>query len=63
MPYTQHHTRSEHTGEQEPGGPGHRTRNTTHGACTPAAQNKARRSRAGTTRKTHTKGGKSRTEA
>ena len=35
----QHHTQKVHTGEQEPGGPGHRTRNTTHRACTPAAQN------------------------
>ena len=34
-PYTQHHTQSVHTGEQEPGGPGHRTRNTTHRACAP----------------------------
>ena len=40
-PYTQHHTQSVHTGEQEPGGQGHRTRNTTHRACTPAAQNTA----------------------
>ena len=32
---TQHITPSEHTGEQEPSGPGHRTRNTTHTAGTP----------------------------
>ena len=31
----QHNTRSEHTGEQEPSGPGHRSRNTTHRAGTP----------------------------
>ena len=37
----QHRTQGVHGGEQEPGGPGHRTRNTTHGACTPAAQNTA----------------------
>ena len=27
-----------HTGEQEPSGPGHRTRNTTHRACTPESR-------------------------
>ena len=37
----QHRTQGVHGGEQEPGGPGHRTRNTTHGACTTAAQNTA----------------------
>ena len=37
----QHRTQGVHGGEQEPGGPGHRTHNTTHGACTPAAQNTA----------------------
>ena len=31
---TQHNTPNEHTGEQEPSGPGHGTRNTTHGAGT-----------------------------
>ena len=34
-PCTQHHTQGVQRGEQEPGGPGHRTRNTTHRACTP----------------------------
>ena len=34
-PYTQHNPRSGRTGEQEPSGPGHRTRNTTHRASTP----------------------------
>ena len=34
-PHTQHNTRSGHTGEQEPSGPGHRKRNTTHRAGTP----------------------------
>ena len=32
--HTQHNTPSRHTGEQEPSGPGHRTRNTTHRAST-----------------------------
>ena len=31
----QNNTPSGHSGEQEPGGPGHRTRNTTHRAGTP----------------------------
>ena len=31
----QHHAQDVHTGEQEPGGPGRRTRNTTHRACRP----------------------------
>ena len=31
-PYTQHNPLSGRTGEQEPSGPGHRTRNTTHRA-------------------------------
>ena len=31
----QHNTQSGHTGEQEPSGPGQRTRNTTHQAGTP----------------------------
>ena len=30
-----HSTRSEHTGQQESSGPGHRTRRTTHRAGTP----------------------------
>ena len=34
-PTQQHNTPSGHTGEQEPGGPGRRTRNTTHRAGTP----------------------------
>ena len=34
-PHTQHNAPSEHTGEQEPCGPGHRTRNTRHWAGTP----------------------------
>ena len=34
-PYTQQNTPSGHIGEQEPGGPGHRTRKTTHRAGTP----------------------------
>ena len=29
-PHTQHNTQSKHTGEQEPSGQGHRTRNATH---------------------------------
>ena len=29
-PHTQHHTQDMHAGEQEPGGPGHRTRGTAH---------------------------------
>ena len=33
--YTQHNPPSGRTGEQEPSGPGHRTRNTTHRASTP----------------------------
>ena len=33
-PQKQHNTPSRHTGEQEPGGPGHRTHNTTHRAGT-----------------------------
>ena len=33
--HTQHHAQGVHTGEQEPGGPGHRAHNTTHRACTP----------------------------
>ena len=32
--HLQHNAASEHTGEQEPSGPGHRTRNTTHQAGT-----------------------------
>ena len=32
--HPQHRTQSEHAGEQEPGGPGNRARNTTHRACT-----------------------------
>ena len=34
-PAQQHNTPSGHTGEEEPGGPGHRTRKTTHQAGTP----------------------------
>ena len=34
-PYTQHNPPSGRTGEQEPSGPGQRTRNTTHRASTP----------------------------
>ena len=34
-PPTQRNAMSEHTGKQEPSGPGHRARNTTHGASTP----------------------------
>ena len=34
-PHTQHNTPSGHTGEHGPGGPGHRTRNTTHRVGTP----------------------------
>ena len=34
-PHTQHNTPSGHTVEQEPSGPGHRTRKTTHRAGTP----------------------------
>ena len=34
-PYTQHNPLSGRTREQEPSGPGHRTRNTTHRASTP----------------------------
>ena len=34
-PQTHHNTASLHTGDQEPSGPGHRTCNTTHGACIP----------------------------
>ena len=34
-PHTQHNTASEDTGEREPGGPGHHTRNTTHRAGRP----------------------------
>ena len=34
-PHTQHNTPRGHTGEQEPSGPGHRTRNTRHRAGTP----------------------------
>ena len=34
-PHTQHNTPSGHTGEQEPSGPGHRTRKATHRARTP----------------------------
>ena len=34
-PHTQHNRPSKHTGEQEPSGPGHRTRNTTHRTNTP----------------------------
>ena len=33
--HTQHNAPSEHIGEWEPRGPGHRTRTTTHGAVTP----------------------------
>ena len=33
--HTQHHARGVHAGEHEPGGPGRRTHNTTHRACTP----------------------------
>ena len=33
-PHMQHNTPSGHTGEQEPSGPGHRTRNTTRRAGT-----------------------------
>ena len=39
-PYTQHNTLSEHTSEREPGGPGHRTRKTTHRASTPVIKSK-----------------------
>ena len=34
-PHTQSNAQSGHTGEQEPSGPGHRTRNTTYRAGTP----------------------------
>ena len=34
-PHTQHNTPSGHTSEQEPSGPGHRTRKETDGAGTP----------------------------
>ena len=34
-PRTQHNTPSEHGGEQEPGGPGHRKHSTTRGVSTP----------------------------
>ena len=33
--HTQQNAPSEHTGQQEPSGPGHRTRNTAHGVGTP----------------------------
>ena len=33
--HTQHNTPSEHTGEQKPRGPGHRTRKATHQAGAP----------------------------
>ena len=33
--HTQHNAPNKHTGEQEPSGPGHRTRNTTRQARTP----------------------------
>ena len=49
-PHTQHHTRnlrhntpSEHTGEQEPSGPGHRTPNTAHRASTPVNKSQGAR--------------------
>ena len=42
-PHTQHNTSSEHTGEQEPGGPGHPTRKTTHRAGTPVNRSQVAR--------------------
>ena len=38
---THHHTQSVHTGQQEPGGPGHRTHNTAQRACTPVNRSQA----------------------
>ena len=39
-PHTQHKRQSGHTGEQEPSGPGHRTRNTTNHAGGPMNRSK-----------------------
>ena len=42
-PYTQHNPTSGRTGEQEPRGPGHRTRKTTHRAGTPVNRSQGAR--------------------
>ena len=51
-PHTLHNTPSRHTGEQEPSGPGHRTRNTTHRAGTPVNRSQVAQKTAHTTQRT-----------
>ena len=51
-PYTQQNKPSGHTGEQEPGGPGHRTRETTHRAGTPVNRSQEAQDTAHTTQHT-----------
>ena len=51
-PRTQYHPPSGHTGEQEPSGPEHRTRNKTHQAGTPMNRSQGARDTAHTTQHT-----------
>ena len=44
-PHTKHNTPSVHTAEQEPTGPGHRTRNTTRRAWTPLSSSQVAQDR------------------
>ena len=51
-PHTQHNPPRGHTSEQEPSGPGHRTRNTTHQAGTPVNRSQGAQDTAHTTQHT-----------
>ena len=51
-PHTKHNAPSEHTGEQEPSGPGHRTGNTTHPASTPVNRSQVAQDTAHATQRT-----------
>ena len=51
-PDTQHNTLSGHTGDREPRGPGHRTRNAPHRAHTPVNRSQVAQDTADTTQQT-----------
>ena len=51
-PHTQHNTRSGHTGEREPRGPGHLMRNAPHRAGTPVNRSQVVQDTADTTQQT-----------
>ena len=51
-PHTQHNAPGEHTGEQEPSGPGHHTDNTTHRAGAPVNRSQVAKDTAHTTQHT-----------